>query len=196
LSSFDSDSAHFEYRREINGATRAERFGEFSPTDIQRIKSFLGLSTEDIEKSPVIDSMQRFPSPFFTQLSGEINNAHSWHLYTSTYMCLRKLIENLVIELLRKKFDTADLDMYYRAKQHRFHDFSLLIKNLENEIRQFEPYSQALDQRFFDFLRRFRERANSAAHSIDILQDFAEIDGFRDEMNHYISLMCDIIRKI
>lgn len=90
----------------------------------------------------------------------------------------------------------TNVDMYYGTERHRFHDFSLLIKNLENEVEKFEQYSQSLDQRFFDFLKRFKEQANSAAHSIDFLQDFAEVEGTKDEINHYIFLICDIIRKI
>lgn len=196
MPSVDPDSAHFEYRREIDGTTRAERFGDFSQTDIQRIKTFVDLSTEEIGKSPIVEQTHLFPSPFFTQLSTEINDAHSWHLHTSTYMCLRKLVENLVIELMRKKFGTTNIDLYYWAEQHRFHDFSFMIKNLEREVSEFDQYSQSLDQKFFDFLKRFKEQANRAAHSIDVRQDFAEIDGIRSELNHYISLMCDIIRKI
>ena len=152
--------------------------------------------TGQVSGTQLISIPQHLPSPFFRELIDEINKAYSTALYTSTWVCLRKLFENLLIEMLRVRYGTTNIDLYYWEDKGRFHDFSVLTENLESRISDFRSYTDAFDQRFFDFLKSFREQANRPAHSIDILTDPNDFENKKSEINHYASLLCDVIRRI
>ena len=59
-------------------------------------------------------------------------------MVTATFILTRKLLENLVIELLRSKF-SKDVSKYYDTSKHRFLGFSNLVDNLKKEKNQFVP---------------------------------------------------------
>jgi hypothetical protein len=196
VSNSNSDVASVVYRLRRNGSIVMNASGTFSPLDFPDISRLFGATTYP----GAIISLLQFPSvpphQFFRDLIHEINVAYSYQLYTSTWVCLRKLFENLVIELLRTKFGVSELDLYYKTDEGRFHDFSKLIENLENRANEFRPYTDSFDQRFFDFLKNFKEQANRSAHSVDIFTQSDSFEKIKAEMNHYTSLLCDIIRRL
>ena len=136
------------------------------------------------------------PSPFFRKLINEINDVYSANLYTSTWVCLRKLFENLLIEVLRSRYGTSNINLYYWPERRRFHDFSVLIENLSQNVSDFTSYTSQFDQHFFAFINDFKEQANSTAHSIDIIEDPDIIDKMKDLLNQYCNLLCDVIGRI
>ena len=77
----------------------------------------------------------QFKDLFFLELQKEINLTWKLGLFTSTIILSRKLIENLVIEILRKKFplnsSPTNLDLYYGKSKGRFHNFSHMLEILE-----------------------------------------------------------------
>jgi hypothetical protein len=194
----DSDLRSIEIQQRRNGSAYVRLSGTFNFEAIQHISSLLGdeSTTQSLKRPPLIETPPTLPSQFFKSLISEINVAYTYQLYTSTYVCLRKLFENLIIELLRKKFGTTELNLYYWNEKGRFHDFSKLIENFESKVNDFGPHTVSFDQHFFDFLKNFKEAANSNAHSIDIYADSKEFEDKRGEMNHYITLLCEVINSI
>ena len=108
---------------------------------------------------------------------------------------IRKLFENLLVELLRKKYRTTDVSIYYWTDKGRFHDFSLLIENLEKKVVDFKTVT-SFDQAFFDFLKQFKEKANRSAHTIEIIQTSEELEKQKKQINHYLNLLCFVIERI
>ena len=154
------------------------------------------LMTQQIAIVKLVNISQPVPSSFFQKIVDEINKAYSSGLYTSTWVCLRKLFENLLIELLRRKYGTARVEIYFNTAESRFNDFSVLITNLSNNVRDFSSYTSGFDQSFFNFLSNFREQANRTAHSIDIIEDFQRIEKLANLINQYCDLICGVIGKI
>jgi hypothetical protein len=62
----------------------------------------------------------------------------------SLSVLIRKLFENLIINILRKKYGTQGLPKYYDTSKRRFHDFSILLKSLESNISDFHSASPYL----------------------------------------------------
>lgn len=155
------------------------------------------LSSQQLARSPqLIITPQSIPSPFFQKLIEEINKTYALGCYTSVWVCLRKLFENLLIELLRTKYGVSRIELYYDTSRGRFNDFSILINNLKDNIDDFQIYTQEFDQEFFNFLNEFREHANRTAHSIDIIENNTRIENKANYINHYCQLLCDVIRRI
>jgi len=160
------------------------------------LRRIMQLMSGQISRTRLITMPQSLPSTLFQKLIDEINNVYSAGYYTSTWVCLRKLFENLLIELLRTKYGTSRIDLYYNESKRRFNDFSVLIKNLSDNVSEFQMYTLEFNNYFFNFLDNFREQANRTAHSIDIIEDHDKIDELSTSINHYCTLLCDVIRRI
>lgn len=193
MSENNSDRASWHVRWLRDG--RLEFSGTFNPEDFDHYYG-LPLITSSRSDRTLIAVPEYIPSGFYRNLIREINYAYSYQLYTSTYICLRKLFENLIIELLRTNFGTAELELYYREDRNRFQDFSVLLQNLSDKTPDFSQYTGGFDQRFFQFLLDFRERANSNAHTIDIINDPQYFEDNKERINDYFTLLCDVLRRI
>jgi hypothetical protein len=89
----------------------------------------------------------------------------------------RKLLENLVIEILRIRYPPnkqGNLEMYYNARDGKFHDFTILLKNLEERKDDFGIDKDIITE-FISLVKPFRPRANANAHSMVIVSDEDEV---------------------
>jgi len=86
---------------------------------------------ETIYKTDILKC--EFEDIFYKKLVLEINRAYKVGAYTGAFILCRKLIENLIIDILRKKFppNEENLKIYYRKDDGRFHDFTILLQKLE-----------------------------------------------------------------
>ena len=122
---------------------------------------------EKVEKKEKFITLNH-PDYFYQELASEINACYAAGAYTSVLILSRKLIENLLIDVLRKKYgDEAkkDVEMYYRTDSGRFHDFNTLLRHLNKQKVDFEVDEEILKE-FFKLVRPFRKSANKKAHSI------------------------------
>jgi hypothetical protein len=146
-----------------------------------------------IARSDLIDI--KFEDIFYRNLTKEINKCYKLGSYTASFILSRKLIENLVIGVLRKKFPPSpeNLEIYYRAKEGRFHDLTILLKNLEEKKFEFGIDAEIITE-FFKLIKPFRPTANSNAHSILIWGDKDELDKLQVEK--MAGLLIKILRNI
>lgn len=142
----------------------------------EETKSFYTVKGESLVLNELAVQLQflslKFDDPFYEDLKNEINRTFKFRAFTATYMLCRKLIENLVIDVLRLKFPQnvhGNLTLYFRTDGGgRFHDFTILLKNLEEKIEYFGVDKQII-ARFLLMVKIFRPQSNSNAHSIIII---------------------------
>jgi len=121
---------------------------------------------------------------FYEPLVEDINRSYRYHIYDATMVLSRKLLENLLIEVLRLRLGTGEhLETFYIPNQGRFQPFSELIENFSDNIDEFRPYNPDLDASFVNRLDRFRTRANANAHSIQVNLSQGEIEALSDDAN-------------
>jgi hypothetical protein len=64
----------------------------------------------------------------------EINIAYNAKCYTAAFLLCRKVIQNLIVDLLIKQFPPnkakENKELYFDIKQRRFLDFSVILRNL------------------------------------------------------------------
>lgn len=129
-----------------------------------------------IERNPDLIEIE-FKDFFYDPLIREINLTHRFELFTSTMFLARKLLENLVIEILRIKYPPnvkGNLEIYYNTDEGRFHDFTILLKNLEERKEDFVVDVNIITE-FISLVKPFRPRANANAHSIIIVSNKDEV---------------------
>jgi len=124
----------------------------------------------------------KFDDIFYNNLISEINRAYKIGAYTGAFILCRKLIENLVIEILRKKFppNAKNLEIYYKEKENRFQDFSILIENLDLKKEEFNIDKELIEE-VISLIKPFRPTSNSKTHSIIIIGNEEDINNFKIE---------------
>lgn len=150
-----------------------------------------------IPSSRISDSLLEFSikDEFFNNLIQEINDTYAYGLYRSTHVLLRTLFENLIIKLLKEKF-RSDKKELYLTKNNNYLDFSKLIDNFKANKHDFAPHAKSFDDEFFEFLDKFREKANASAHILEVYLDKDSFDKFKGKMNQYIKIIDYVTSEI
>lgn len=121
-------------------------------------------------------NISEFPDQFYRDLYDEINKAYRYGLFSTVPFLIRKFIENLVIDILRKKYTTRCIDLFYDTRNHKCHSFSTVVANLESKLSDFQSIERSLDSNFIALINKYRETGNATAHSISIKFGTNEID--------------------
>ena len=144
--------------------------------------------------------LKKFDDCFFDKLVLEINNAFRLGLFTATIVLIRKLFENLIIDVLRQRYGIPEIELFYSKKDNGFHSLSMLISNLRTKIPDFRPYGFfKLDrdkESFLNFLQDIRHEGNASAHSLGSLLGRDEINTLKPSINKYSELFVHLIHKI
>ncbi len=111
-----------------------------------------------------------YPLPvFYDRLEAEINTAYSNpDLPNAVLVLSRKLVENLVYNLLAFRFKGPGIDLYYDTSHRRAHDFSVILDNLQKHKTEFEIDLQDDIDRFLKIMTEtnFRREINSKTHTV------------------------------
>ena len=111
----------------------------------------------------------------------EINKAYNSGCYTCVFVLFRKLIENLLIDVLRTKFPESggliNKEQYFNIKLKRYHDFSMLIDNLNKKKNEFSHNEKKIIERIVQLCIPFKKDANDKTHSLfHLVESKVEID--------------------
>jgi hypothetical protein len=137
-----------------------------------------------------------YPDDFYKILVDEINFQYISKHPISLSILIRKLFENLLIDILRKKYGTHELSEYYDAPKRRFHDFSVLLKNIDKKKADFHYISPNLDTAFIAELNKYREYGNAGAHSIDINLKIEDFTSNKSDLNYKVNFLVRIFNHI
>lgn len=125
---------------------------------------------------------------FYETLINDINKCFRIGVDDATFVLTRKLIENLAIDLLRRKYgDTKEgKELFFNLEKRQFRKFSDIIENLKEKVEEYEHFSNRFDEELVDDMDEFRESANSDAHSV-------EIDRTDEEMREYSQMATNTV---
>jgi hypothetical protein len=137
----------------------------------------------------------KYPRIFYDSLEDEINTAYSNpKLPNATYVLSRKLIENLLYNLLEYKFGGRDISLYYDISNRRAHDFSVLLKNLRDHKSDFDPDQHSLIEKFLNLAHPFRRDVNSKTHQvIEYLDNMKYVKSAK--INDMTQILLDLIER-
>ena len=108
------------------------------------------------------------PGDFYFELQEQINKAFIYGILPAVQILSRKILENLLVDILRKKYGMKRIELFYDTGRRRFHGFEHLLKNLDDRIDDFDGISPAFDSKFLSNVNKFREQGNSSAHTIEL----------------------------
>lgn len=136
------------------------------------------------------------PDDFYRKLIDEINLLYTCRLPMSLVVMIRKLLENMIIDILRKKYGTQKLSLYYDASQKRFHDFSILLKQLDAHKTDFHHISPNLNKTLIKKIDKYRVTGNVGAHSIDADLSIDQVYSNKDQVNYIFGILIRILQNL
>jgi len=142
-------------------------------------------------------SIQVFPDEFYKAITENINLAYKYGLYTAAMVLIRKMLENLLIDILRKKYGMKNLDLFFDPQHGRFRMFNELIRNFEGKLQDFK-YIEPRIEEILTELKNMREECNAAAHSLgkEIKLKRDSLDNIREKVNFLVSMMIRVYNNI
>jgi len=149
---------------------------------------------KESEKEKIIDVKGDYPQSFYIKLEGEINECYRFGLPNATFCLCRKIIENLIFNILEKKFLNKPEVWWVKNEEEKFiqpKNLSPLIKSLKDNIKDFKPNNQRYIKKVLPFLEKIRNEVNPLLHNVyDYFDDKKELDKFK--VNDIIQLLLNI----
>jgi hypothetical protein len=131
-----------------------------------------------------------YPQSFYAPLEQEINDCYGNNFPNATFFLSRKLIENLIFNILEKKYPT-DIQLWFNVGTNSHHKLSLLITNLYSKKANFKPNVRLYLEKFNREIGAFRKEANLKAHNvIEYLKDKSELKKYK--INDLVQLLLNI----
>jgi hypothetical protein len=144
-----------------------------------------------IEESNVTDNT-------YEEVIAEINGTYKDNYFTSMYIMVRKMLENLIYDCLKAFYRTHDIEKYFDTNNYKHQGYGTLIDNFNQMIKEtrFKTDVGDIGQQFIDLLKEFQEKGNRNAHSLFNLphQDF--IEERRDKINNLIKKLDWVLQKL
>lgn len=120
-----------------------------------------------------------FPSsdPFIERHVAEINGTYHANCCTATFILCRKVMENLIVQILKKKFPkTKDKSLYEDSTSRRSLDFSVVLDNFYKARTKFSISGSSAIERIKQKATPFKNDANDKAHSLFHIASRKEIE--------------------
>lgn len=106
----------------------------------------------------------------------EINRAYAKQCYTCVFVLTRKVLENMIIGILKAKYP-ADCALYFDTTKNRNLDFSVVLDNLFQKRNEFDSDRKEAIERLNQKLKPFKNDANDKVHSLyHIVESPNEVD--------------------
>jgi len=109
----------------------------------------------------------RSTNPFIERHISEINGTYHADCCTATFILCRKVMENLIVQILKEKFPSAkDRSLYEDSTSRRSLDFSVVLANFYKARTKFSISTSKAIDRIKQRATPFKDDANDKAHSL------------------------------
>lgn len=148
-------------------------------------KSKIKINSKRIKKKEKIIEFIKYESNdyFIKGHISEANRAYSKGCYTCVYILSRKIIENLIIDLLKNKFPPNSLEnknLYFDTNQNRFKDFGEVLNNLLKKKNDFGVGKGKTVESLYKNALKLKNDANDRTHSwFYLVERKVEIDDIK-----------------
>lgn len=141
-------------------------------------------------------NIENIPDSFYGELINNINKCYRIGVYDGTLVLTRKLLENQIIDLLRKECEDSEVEVYFIPERGQFRSFRRLLEEFEYRIDDFKSYSGGVDKDLINEIERIKGPADSQAHSIEdnVIKD--DVDNLRNDVEHAVKVLFRVFRNM
>lgn len=169
------------------------------PTYIEVLKPVRVLQQRPKKSKERIIQFVKYPTqdPFRKAHIEEVNRAYTYKCYTSALVICRKIIENLLIDILRLKFPEntrENKELYYDIGRGQIKGLKELLENLQSKKEDFE-IDKKLVEKILSCVHPIKEDLDQKVHSwYHVIKTKAEID--RMDVQNIFDLFYELESKI
>lgn len=191
----DPNALNFVFRYIFEGKIPEDNDAKVALANLNILKGVEGKFSPLIPHSVYLN-LNEFPDDFYKDLIQLINSSYEHKLYPVLPILTRKLFENLLIDILRSFYGTKEIGIFYNVKKSRFNDFSTLIENCREKLKDFEIYKDVFNEKLLNQIDKHRGRGNSSAHTLSIDIDSEEIDAIKEEVEFIVKSLFRTLKLI
>jgi hypothetical protein len=188
----DAVSYFAHIRKALEGKREFKKRGkrtEKPSKTLEKIRKDIKPKTKEV----FIDFSNKYPEIFYVKLESEINEAYQYNLPNAVLILTRKVIENLIYNLMEEKFSN-DLVLRWDSRRKRALEFGRLMINLSDRTSLFDGEQERLLKKLIPLIGRFRREANIKTHQVmDYLDDREQLKGLR--IPDIIEILLKLIKK-
>jgi len=133
--------------------------------------------------------------PFYVKLIEQINKCYRYKMPDIALERIRKLFENLLIDILKKKYQN-DVSSYQNLKK-KHHQFHIIVENTKEKIKNgdFENVRSDFEEAI-NWVVKLRDKGSKSTHSITFDVKTKYLDEIHDEIVRKTELLQRIITLI
>lgn len=162
--------------------------------ELLRLEALEGFEPYLITKRLLEVDRELIADEFYKNLITEINWCYGTGANSATMVMIRKLFENLIKDLLRKKYKSDPKKVKFYWKEKGFISFNEMINNLEKNINDFKHYSKKIDSELIKFIREIKYIGNESSHTIEDSISIEKIEEIKKSVNYYLKLLLRVIK--
>jgi len=134
----------------------------------------------------------------YIEIVNEINQAYKKGFFNCVYILVRKLLENLMIDCLRRYYTMGEIEKFFDQTRNKFLPFSRLRLKFNEMIEEtnFIASVGEIQHHVIDYLEIFREIGNSSAHSFFSVNHQLIIESNRDKLLIILKQLVKILNKL
>jgi len=176
--------------------------GDVISKDLELLQSLDLLGGSEIDIPTITPLYKKYmdvkvlPGDFYFELQEQINKAFTYGILPAVQILSRKFLENLLVDILRKKYGMPRIELFYDTSRRRFHGFEHLLKNLDERIDDFDGISPVFNSKFLSDVNKFRDQGNSSAHTIELNLDKDDIENDGKDFEFIIKLLVKVFESI
>lgn len=165
------------------------------PSNIEIAKEKIILETKSEKKSKKMQILIEYETKdhFKKGHIEELNRAYTFSCNTSVFILGRKIVENLIIDILKAKYPEKlknNKELYFDTNQGRLKDFEVILKNLKSKKADFGSENKAVE-RLCDLAKSLKDDANNKTHSWYHL-----VESKKEISNLNLKAIIEIIKKL
>lgn len=134
-------------------------------------EAFPWITTVEAEKQRDGDFLEiedsEIDGHFYPNLVYEINLYYKVKTDQAVLVLNRKLIESLLVDILRSVFTMDRIELFYDTKNNRTLPLSKLIENMKSQQSELDKYGPSLDEPFFRTVDDLKHQGDASAHAIE-----------------------------
>lgn len=164
------------------------------PEQIVEAIDLVGSIKTPLKHDRIIERAIKFNEDTYNTIIREINTNYIHYCFTGMYILIRKLLENLVLDSLKKFYGTDDIMKYFNPDKGKFLGFNKLRENFQEMIgdSNFIQRVNTIDQKVMDWLLLFKETGDIHAHSTFSVPHQSLIEENKESLNRLIKILTEI----
>jgi hypothetical protein len=175
----------------------------YGPMEQKINELLIEINENDYEVAEVMNDelyleIENVPDDFYQQLIDLINGCYSKGIYAAVLIFCRKLLECLIVDILKKKYGTTDVTIFFDKQNRRYHSFNTLLKEFESRLSDFKVDMPSLESKFIRSISKFREKGNVNAHVLELNdeKDKLELDKNKKELGYIVKVLIRLSNNV